>query len=286
MAPPHNTQLAQKAQKEGRMALAIQALKRGQLSSVRAAAETYDVAESTLRGRVKGIDARCDSIPINRKLTTTEELTLIEWILSMDQRGLPVRTDSIRQMANLLLQKRFQDNTRIVGQRWVYNFVRRHNSLQSKYNRKYDYQRAKCEDPTIIRDWFRLVRNTIAKYGIMDEDIYNFDETGFQMGVIATAKVVTGANRGKPVSVQPGNREWVTVIDCISSYGWNVPPVIIFEGKVHQSTWYSDTLPLDWVIGVSENGWTDNELGLTWLKHVFEKHTTHRMKGVYRLLTV
>jgi hypothetical protein len=284
MAPPHNTQLAQKAQKEGRMALAIQALKRGQLSSVRAAAETYDVAESTLRGRVKGIDARCDSIPINRKLTTTEELTLIEWILSMDQRGLPVRTDSIRQMANLLLQKRFQDNTRIVGQRWVYNFVRRHNSLQSKYNRKYDYQRAKCEDPTIIRDWFRLVRNTIAKYGIMDEDIYNFDETGFQMGVIATAKVVTGANRGKPVSVQPGNREWVTVIDCISSYGWNVPPVIIFEGKVHQSTWYSDTLPLDWVIGVSENGWTDNELGLTWLKHVFEKHTTHRMKGVYRLL--
>ena len=96
MAPPHNTQLAQKAQKEGRMALAIQALKRGQLSSVRAAAETYDVAESTLRGRVKGIDARCDSIPINRKLTTTEELTLIEWILSMDQRGLaPVRVTSL-----------------------------------------------------------------------------------------------------------------------------------------------------------------------------------------------
>jgi hypothetical protein len=43
-------------------------------------------------------------------------------------------------------------------------------------------------------------------------------------------------------------------------------------------------LPLDWVIGVSENGWTDKELGLTWLEHVFEKHTAHRTKGVYRLL--
>ena len=63
-----------------------------------------------------------------------------------------------------------------------------------------------------------------------------------------------------------------------------MPPVIIFEGKVHQSTWYSDTLPLDWVIGVSDNGWTDNELGLTWLENVFEKHTAHRTKGVYRLL--
>jgi hypothetical protein len=103
MALPHNAQLAQK---EGRMALAIQALKQGHISSVYAAVRTYDVTESTLRRPVKGIDARRDSIPINRKLTTTEELTLIEWILSMDQRGLPVRPDSIRQMANLLLQKR------------------------------------------------------------------------------------------------------------------------------------------------------------------------------------
>jgi DDE superfamily endonuclease len=63
-----------------------------------------------------------------------------------------------------------------------------------------------------------------------------------------------------------------------------VPPVIIFEGKVHQSTWYLETLPLDWVIGVSENSWTDNELGLTWLREVFEKHTAHHIKGIYRLL--
>jgi hypothetical protein len=48
----------------------------------------------------------------------------------------------------------------------------------------------------------------IAKYGIHDEDIYNFDKTGFQIGVISTAKVVTGAERSnRPVSIQPGNRE-------------------------------------------------------------------------------
>jgi hypothetical protein len=281
MAPPPNTQLAQK---EGRIALAMQALKQGYISNIYTAAQTYDVPDKTLRRRVNGINARRDSVPTNRKLTTTEELTLIEWILSMDQRGLPVRSDSIRQMANLLLQKRSQNNMLTVGQRWVYNFVQRHDSLQSKYTCRYDYQRVKCENPVVIRDWFRLVQNTIEKYGILEEDIYNFDETGFQMGVISTAKVITRADRAKPVSIQPGNREWVTAIDCISSYGWNVPPVIIFEGKMHQSIWYSETLPSDWVIGVSENGWTDNELGLTWLKEVFEKHTAHRLKGVYRLL--
>ena len=36
-------------------------------------------------------------------------------------------------------------------------------------------------------------------------------------------------------------------------------------------------------ISVSENSWTNNELGLAWLKH-FDAHTKDRSVGVYRLL--
>lgn len=68
-------------------------------------------------------------------------------------------------------------------------FINRHKEIKSKYSRRYDYQRALCEDPRIIRDWFQLVQNTIAKYGIVEQDIYNFDETGFSMGMTSTAKV-------------------------------------------------------------------------------------------------
>jgi hypothetical protein len=32
-----------------------------------------------------------------------------------------------------------------------------------------------------------------AKYGILDDDMYNFDESGFMMGVIANKLVVTGS---------------------------------------------------------------------------------------------
>ena len=63
--------------------------------------------------------------------------------------------------------------------------------LQSKYNHKYDYQRAQCEDPEIMKRWFMLVEETIAKYCILEQDIYNFDETGFQMGLASTAKIIT-----------------------------------------------------------------------------------------------
>jgi hypothetical protein len=35
---------------------------------------------------------------------------------------------------------------------------------------------------------------------------------------------------------------------------------------------------------VSENGWTNDELGLVWLKEIFNKYTEARTIGQYRLL--
>ena len=36
------------------------------------------------------------------------------------------------------------------------------------------------------------MKKIIEKYRIVQEDIYNIDETGFQIGVTSTAKVVCG----------------------------------------------------------------------------------------------
>jgi hypothetical protein len=47
-----------------------------------------------------------------------------------------------------------------------------------------------------------------AKYGILDNDTYNFNEAGFIMGMISTGVVVTSSKRrGRLKSVQQGNRE-------------------------------------------------------------------------------
>ena len=71
---------------------------------------------------------------------------------------------------------------------------------------------------------------------------------------------------------------------CVSAAGWAIPPFIIFQGKHHLSAWYKeDSLPRDWVLAVSENGWTTNELGMKWLEH-YNRHTKERTVGAYRLL--
>ena len=69
-----------------------------------------------------------------------------------------------------------------VGSNWPSTFVKGRPELTTKFNRKYDYKRALCEDPEIIQGWFGLAANIKAKYGILDEDTFNFDEASFIIG--------------------------------------------------------------------------------------------------------
>lgn len=270
--------------KEARTLLAVAASKVDSTQSVKKLARIYNINRMTLTNRINGRPSRID-LPVNsRKLDLIEEEVIVREVLELDSRGFPPRLGHIEEMANQL--RTMRDASR-VGPRWASNFVKRQPELKTRFTRKYDYQRAKCEDPAIIQGWFDLVRNMVAKYGILDEDIWNFDETGFMMGIISSAMVVTSSDgRGKAKMVQPGNREWATVVQAVSAYGDSIPPFIILAGKNHLQSWYRDSpLPSDWVVALSDNGWTTNELGLEWIKH-FEKHTRTRTKGPKRLLVL
>jgi hypothetical protein len=94
----------------------------------------------------------------------------------------------VEDMANRLLTTR---DTPRVGTRWASHFIKRRPELRTRFQRKYNYERAKYEDLEVIRNWFDLVQNTITKYRINDTNIYNFDETGFIIGVISTIIVIT-----------------------------------------------------------------------------------------------
>ncbi|KAJ5143093.1 uncharacterized protein N7515_001880 [Penicillium bovifimosum] len=174
--PPIRGKKAQKSvDQEGKILLAIKAIKNGRATSVSAAARFFEVPRSTLQARLKG------------------------------------RTSC-------------------------------------RYSRKYDYQRAVLEDPNVIIEWFKLVEKTIAQYGITSDDIYNFDESGFAMGVSATTKVITqSVYTGRRGVLQPGNREWVTVVETICASGRALPPYVIFKGKRIMERWLSD-LPTHWTV--------------------------------------
>jgi len=137
-------------------------------------------------------------------------------------------------MADVLLAARGSDPPPPVGKNWVLRFIKAQAELQTKWTRKFHSQRALCEDSVKIGSWFKLVEDTRQTYGVLNGDSYNFDETGFMMGVAGISKVVISCNTvGRAIAIQPGNREWVTTIECINASGWCLLPFIILLGKWH-----------------------------------------------------
>jgi hypothetical protein len=72
-----------------------------------------------------------------------------------------------------------------------------------------------------------------AKYGITDKDTWNFDESGFMIGKISSQLIITGLEKpGKQKKLQPGDREWVTLVQGVAATGRIILPFLIFAGKV------------------------------------------------------
>lgn len=125
-------------------------------------------------------------------LTKLKERQIIEHILELVARGYLPGPTAVADMANSLRAER---NMSHVGLNWPSTFIQRFPELTTKFNRKCDHNRALYEDTEVIQGWFSLAADIKAKYGIQQEDIYNFDETGFMMGQLSTGVVFTASKR-------------------------------------------------------------------------------------------
>ena len=187
-------------------------------------------------------------------------------------------------MANKLLYTR--GVTINVGINWFPAFFGCHPGLKSKYSRTLDQERYLAEDPHVIQKWFTLYASVKAQYSILDEDTYNMDEKRFLIGVAESTKVVFSKHEKQAFVKQCGNRDWASLIEAVGNRR-RLPMWCIFKEKKYMDAWYNVLEPGEGhKISLSENGWTDNELGLEWLQNLFELCTAPYLQGEYRLLLV
>jgi hypothetical protein len=249
----------------------------GQLS-IKKAARIFGISYSTLRGRINGAVSKQQANQAMQRLTVAEEEAIRDWLLSMASWGWPIRVDRLRKMAVELLKDK--GDTTDLGTHWTEQFLNRYSEVQSRFVSPLDGRRAEAQDPEIYRHWFQLYKATVEEYKIKPENRYNMDEKGVLMGCIGKVRVIVSKYDKKAFMTEPGSREWVSLIECVSLDGRRTRPWIIFKGKLHQKSWLS--LYPDAHIALSDNGWTDHEIGLEWFKICFEPET--RCGDEYRLL--
>jgi hypothetical protein len=88
---------------EGRLQFALTAYNSGEFRSHRAAAEAFNVKRRTLSHRAQGLSFRAEAAPNSRKLTATEEQTIVQYILNLNSRGFAPRLCEVADMADKLL---------------------------------------------------------------------------------------------------------------------------------------------------------------------------------------
>ena len=125
-----------------------------------------------------------------------------------------------------------------------------------------------------MRAFLERFKATRRRLNIPIEDVYNIDKTGVALGVCTNTRVLASSSKKKAYIKSPENREWVSIIECVSATGQKLRCLIIFKGQALQTTWFSPKSVPDWLYTTSKNGWTSNAIGVAWLRRIFIPETT------------
>jgi hypothetical protein len=267
----------------------IASLKPGEKSkilrpSLRRFAEEFQVDRMTLSRRLNG-ETQPHSIAHRdaQRLTWAEEVCLVDWIRQLERWNFPPLVSRVVDMAHEILKARGDYNP--LGKHWIQKFFLRAPELNTRWSQPLDKDRCSGMTYEIVNDWFELIEGVQKEYHIEKADTYNMDEKGFNLGSIGKEKVACTKENVHVYINEPTNREWVSLIECISADGRILPVFIIFKAKIMLETWML-ALEKEGKICLSDKGWTDNYLGLQWFKQVFHPQTKKTLKGEYRLLIV
>ncbi|CAI6335566.1 unnamed protein product [Periconia digitata] len=176
----------------------------------------------------------------------------------------------------------------------VDRFVKRHQEdLITSWSTGLDRNRHKADSEAKCKLYFKLLHERIEKYGVEPQHIYNMDEKGFLLGITGRSKRVFNRplymSRQVRQALQDGSREWISTIACICADGSYVDPSLVYrsDAEALQSSWVEKISNSHRAfVNSSTSGWSNNQIGLAWLKQVFDRCTKPESGRFQRLLIV
>lgn len=245
-----------------------------------------------LRRRINGISSKLGN-QNNAKLTDTEDSTVCQTVDRWDSLGIRANRSIVTGTMQTVLSKRPAPPTTPpkkskynpkIGSHLVKRWSERHPEYIQKKQKPLSALRNRIT-PEIIQDHFKKLERAIREYGVALEDIYNFDETGFQIGCGGEQQVYTHiSNKHKTLYMaDPENRQHLTSIECIGAGGVVLHPTIICKGKVVMESDFPPDLCNFYRICCSETGYSNDEIQYSWIQD-FDAQTAKYCKGDWRML--
>ena len=207
--------------------------------TVREAARIWGIAETTLRRRFHGAEPRKVAKAHCQRLSPCQEESLAQWIRIQGTLGSPPTHAIIRCIASRVLAN--DGDPRPLGRNWMEGFLRRNPSVKTMKGRSIESAGLSNANAETIQDFFqRLNKPTIV--AIPPEHRYNIDESGIMEGLGVNGLVVGASDLRQAYVKNPRRGSWMTFVECISTQGRALNPLVILNGKSIQQQWFVDSL--------------------------------------------
>ena len=216
--------------------------KDGERLNVAAKARELGVYKDRLYRRIKGVGSRTTRKPVNHKLSAVQEASLLRYILSLDEIGHTIRYDQINSITNTILVEDHTNNDSVssVDHHWIRRFLNRHPELYKVKQKSLELERKFVHDSGVLLDWFERFRQLRERYSVQNEDIWNFDETDFRIDVEKSQWIVTVSRKNRHYLSSDNNRDYVIVIEVISTDEVVINEILILLGKIHLERFYRE----------------------------------------------
>ncbi|KAJ5900229.1 uncharacterized protein N7473_004299 [Penicillium subrubescens] len=159
---------------ESRIQSALLDLEDQNKTNIKGYARAHNLPYQRLLARYNGRKSRYERKPAGRKLDEAQESALCRYLDYLGSIYLHPKCAEIAAAANSILAHCHTDPTQpppTIGQNWLPRFLTRHPEYRVRRLRVLDIERKKCLDRQIATEWFESYKATIARYGIVADDI-------------------------------------------------------------------------------------------------------------------
>lgn len=245
--------------------------------SLRSIAKRYGIPRATLQFKLKNPACKTAFGP-SPVLTEVEENTIVRWITELAQKGFPRKKSDIISSVQQFLRQHprpnpFKDNR--PGEGWMKAFLKRHPEIVTRSPEPVTSASA-CVSENDIRKWFADIQKYIEEKSLENvikdpSRIFNGDETGFLI-CPESGKVLAPRGCKNVYTIDRGSsKENITVMFTFSADGKICSPMVVFPYKRIPEK-ISMTIPEDWGIGRSDNGWMTAQTFYEYIANVFHPY--------------
>lgn len=191
---------------EKRVLAAVDAFGLRKNATIKGLAAEFNIDRNRLRRRLRGKPSASEVRGLHtRALTPAQDEALSRFIRSLDNIDCPLRFRMLERAAVTLFNEAHRPDQRItrMGPHWCKRWLSRHSGIRKMKRKPLPFHRKNASDIKILERHFELFKTQRDEYNIQLEDTWNFDETGFRIGVTRADWVVTAEPRQRSYSGSP-----------------------------------------------------------------------------------